>query len=78
MNRRGFLGRLLAGAALGLARNLPMPAVPKPPPRAARVVIRTALPVPTFRRFHEGVAPALSNRRFEELLIYGSYVEENP
>lgn len=27
MNRRSFLSRCLAGAVLGLARNLPMPAV---------------------------------------------------
>lgn len=34
MNRRGFFARCLAGAVLGLTRNLPMPAPPRVVPAA--------------------------------------------
>lgn len=44
MNRRGFFARCLAGAVLGLARNLPLPAAPKPvlddPPMTATEINR--------------------------------------
>jgi len=58
MNRRGFFARCLAGAVLGLARNLPLPAGPEP------LRVRTPLPVVLFRK--------LWDEHASNLILYGA------
>ena len=83
MNRRGFFARCLAGAVLGLARNLPLPAAPKPvlddpPMTATEVYYRQQERLTMLQAYRAQGGAQRINEEFDRLFAANLLLEDLP